>query len=275
MLLAILLLVGRVVAETGILYVLIAAPLTQPMVYGAQLMEGQSPLRTTVNSFFFGRVFFNIFMHDTRESLPAYATTALRITDQSVVERETRRRSAWAYVGVLMLALGVAYVTAGASTLYCFYNYAATLGQPPLAPLSEWPTVTMPRLAIEQTIDFTPPANGSAISHSRGLLYAVGALGTLVLSFLNLRFASWPLPPVGFLLSTSWGVQMTWISLFIGWCAKVLLVRLGGSRLFFAAQPAFIGLVVGEIAATAFWMIVALVLASMGIEYKVVQLLPM
>jgi len=274
MMLAILLLVGRVVAETGILYVLIATPLTQPMIYGVQGLES-STLRTTVNSFFFGRVFFNLFLHDTREALPNYSTTALRLTDQSVVERESSKRSAWLYVGVLLLALLVAYVTAGASTLYCFYNYAATLGTPPVAPLSEWPTVAMPRVAIEQAINFIPPGNGTAVSHSHAALFGIGALVTLVLSFLNLRFAGWPLPPVGMLLSTSWGVQTTWLSLLIGWIAKTLLVRLGGSRLFFASQSVFIGLVVGEIAAMGLWIIVALVLASMGIEYKVIQLLPM
>lgn len=274
MLLALLLLVGRVVAETGILYVLVAVPLTQPMIYGVQGLES-TQIRATLNSFFFGRVFFNMFVHDTRESLPNYSTTALRLTDQSVVERESSKRSAWTYVGVLMLALLVAYVTAASSTLYCFYNNAATLGQPPAAPLSEWPTVIMPRAALEQTTNYVPPGKGTTVNHSHALLYGIGAVVTLALSFLNLRFASWPLPPVGFLLSTSWGVQCTWFSLLLGWIAKTILVRFGGSKLFFAAQPAFIGLVVGEIAAMGLWIIVALVLASMGVEYKVVQILPM
>lgn len=274
LLLAVLLLVGRVVAETGILYVLIPVPLTQPMLYAAQAVDG-APVRTSVNSFYFGRVLFNMLLHDTRESLMNYSTTALRVTDESVVERESSRRSAWTYVAVLMLALVVAYVTAAGSTLYFFYHYPATLGNPPMAPLGTWPAIEMPRMALDLTTRYVPPGIGPRDHHSHALMFGIGAGMTLILSFLNLRFAGWPLPPVGFLLCTSWGVQMTWFSLLLGWVAKTLLIRFGGSRLFFWAQPVFIGLVVGEIAAMGMWIIVALALASLGIEYKVVQILPM
>ena len=66
---------------------------------------------------------------------------------------------------------------------------------------------------------------------------------TAALSVLRLRFVAWPLHPVGYLLAFSWPMKMIWFSLFVGWVAKVLLVRFGGVSLYRAARPVFIGLI--------------------------------
>lgn len=272
MMLGVMLLVGRIVAETGVLYVLIPLPHTQPFVYAAEAFE--TPVRSTTGSFFFARMFFNMFHHDTREALPNYSLTALRVMDESVQERRSRRRAAIAFVGALFGALVVAYVTSGASTLYCFYNYPGSLGTPSMVPLSDGQTVSMPQQALANTLTYIPPGTGDTAAHSRGVWFATGAAIASLLSVLNLRFANWPLPPVGYLLAYTWGVQMTWFSLLLGWLSKTILIRLGGASLYYSVQPVFLGLIVGEVAATAFWIGVGLVAAGMGVEYHSIQLLP-
>ncbi len=69
---------------------------------------------------------------------------------------------------------------------------------------------------------------------------------------------------MGFLLVYTWGIQNIWFSVLLGWLAKTILIRLGGSDLFTKAKPAFLGLIVGEASAAAFWLIVTLFRLAMG-----------
>jgi hypothetical protein len=95
-----------------------------------------------------------------------------------------------------------------------------------------------------------------------------------VLSVLNLRFAAWPLHPVGYLLCNSWGLQQIWFSVFVGWLCKELVLRVGGAQLLRASRPLFIGLIFGEAAAVAFWLCVSLYLNWLGLNYHAIQILP-
>jgi len=56
--------------------------------------------------------------------------------------------------------------------------------------------------------------------------------------------------------------------------AKVLIVKFGGGSLFQQARPLFLGLVIGEAAAAAFWLLVAIVLSASGQMYQPINLLP-
>ena len=46
-----------------------------------------------------------------------------------------------------------------------------------------------------------------------------------------LRWASWPLLPVGVVTAFGNPIGNAWFSIFVGWLAKVLIVRFGGARL--------------------------------------------
>ena len=54
----------------------------------------------------------------------------------------------------------------------------------------------------------------------------------------------------------------------------MLILRLGGARMLRASYPAFTGLILGEAAAAAFWLVVSLILVGAGMNYHAVQLLP-
>jgi hypothetical protein len=53
-----------------------------------------------------------------------------------------------------------------------------------------------------------------------------------------------------------------------------MLLRVGGVGLFRAAQPFFIGLVLGECGSAGFWLFAALVRLNLGLDYHAIQLLP-
>src|SRR5207244_2335498 len=100
-------------------------------------------------------------------------------------------------------------------------------------------------------------------SHNRFGHFMLGLVITAALSAARLRFAWWPLHPVGFLMVSSYVMQQIWVSVLLGWLIKVLVVRFGGMQLFRAARPLFIGLVIGEAGAAGFWLVVSLARVAM------------
>jgi hypothetical protein len=50
-----------------------------------------------------------------------------------------------------------------------------------------------------------------------------------------------------------------------------VVVRFGGTRFFRAARSIFIGLIIGEATAAGFWLVVSLVMASLGMDYKAIK----
>jgi hypothetical protein len=65
-----------------------------------------------------------------------------------------------------------------------------------------------------------------------------------------------------------------WLSIFCGWLAKVVILRYGGTNLYTAAKPFFIGLIVGESAAAGFWLVMSIALSTMGMPYKAINIMP-
>ena len=274
MLLVYYLALARIIAETGLLYVLIPIPLSQPWMILANTFPGVTGVRTTVTSYFWARFFSGVLVHDTREALPSYAAHSLRLADQAAYdEQPTRQKPIW-FIGSLVMALVVAWCVASISTMYIHYSYTSTLDKTPITPLSDWATLTMPRnIALDGTVKYAGNADLNP-GHSHWLHIGTGFGVMTVLGSLTLMSASWPLHPLGFLLCNTWGLKVTWFSIMLGWIAKQLIVRLGGSTLYVKLRPVFIGLILGEVAAVAFWLIVALILNALGMEYHTVQLLP-
>ncbi len=73
-----------------------------------------------------------------------------------------------------------------------------------------------------------------------------GALFTLFLIFMRTRFWWWPLHPLGFALSTSWGCIVFWFPIFLAWLIKSFILFMGGMRLFAKTRLFFLGLIFGE-----------------------------
>jgi hypothetical protein len=67
---------------------------------------------------------------------------------------------------------------------------------------------------------------------------------------------------------------MSWYSIFVGWLAKVLILRFGGASLYTKLRPAFIGVIVGEAMAMAIWLTISTSRALLGLEYYAVRILP-
>lgn len=260
-----LLVMARVVAETGLLYATIGVWFVRPSFIAAEV--GIAP---GGRDFFVADTINHLTVPGLRESPAVFATHAVRIADDAGAT--TGRSRALALGAILLLAMLISYLASGASTLVLEYNYAATLS--PDAPALNsaelgWAGALAERSARVSSSGALPPEGHSAILHT-----IIGAVIAIALGVLSLAFAWWPLHPVGYLLWQSVPIAHAWFSLFVGWLIKQLLVRFGGSAVFKASLPFFIGLIVGEILAAGFWSLVSLGLALSGSDYQMIRLLP-
>lgn len=241
--LTVLLAVARVVAETGLFFVQINAPVQQPLLVTADL----SSMKASTGSFFFASLFTGFFTHDARESFGAFASQGLSITQERAPKR-------WPLLIVLAITLVVAFAVSGASTLMAEYSYSINLQDPPASPINAYGTDNVP---VNQILNPTSRFDSGTthVAHSRWMQIGTGGSIMTALSVLRYAVAWWPIHPVGYLLVYTRPVTIVWFSLFLGWLGKSLLIRFGGSSLYRSAMPACVGLIVGEIIAAAFWVV--------------------
>jgi hypothetical protein len=83
-----------------------------------------------------------------------------------------------------------------------------------------------------------------------------GALLTYGLMLARSRFLWFPLHPIGYLVCLVFPAEMFWMSFFLGWLAKTLINRFGGSESVRAATPAFLGLALGDVTMMLFWLVI-------------------
>jgi len=100
---------------------------------------------------------------------------------------------------------------------------------------------------------------------ARGVGFAI----TAALLLLRARFLRFPLHPMGLALAATFGYHI-WFALFVAWLCKVLILRLGGARLYRTAAPAFLGLAVGHfVIAGAVWSLVGILNEDAARRYLV------
>ncbi len=256
--------IARIVAETGI-------PFMRININTTQIYTSLPAAAVSGRDVFFAGMTQPMGAYATREGLLVFAQHAMRIRDGVDPPQRTQR----GLVAVLVWALVLGFVVGTAAALACYYTYAM-----PLDATLEEPMVNRQGLTSKPEESLIKPMTQYASgkfpekAHNPWLNMATGAGITGVLQVLSLRWASWPLMPVGYLVSMTWYMQMAWFSILLGWLAKVLILRFGGAGLFQSAKPLFVGIIFGEALAAAIWMVICLCLALSGAEYKAITLLP-
>jgi hypothetical protein len=279
------LILARIVAETGLPFVTFDLSPARLWVVAAQdLPAGLSP-RTTGASYFWSNTIDNIFLQDKSQAHPPHVVHALRLSDRAYESelakdpdraRSDRPRSVWRYTFPVFVALCAAfaasYTSSFVGSLWAEYTYADSMDRNPTTPLNAWGSTDMPRqYTIDRTIQYLTPAGGPREGYTRPLYLGIGATLAAMLSVLRLRFAGWPLHPVGFLLCTTFAGGVIWLSMLIAWLAKTIILRLGGGSLYVRAQPMFVGLVIGDACSAVFWIMVTLMRLGFGLDYVAVR----
>ena len=151
-----------------------------------------------------------------------------------------RRLMFWSmYAGIV-----VSILASHVSCLYVIYNWS-------VPKLGWWPrgsalsaTNTLARI-LESPHDMTV-GNWTSLAGGAGL--------TLLLVAMRQRFLWWPWHPLGFVAWLGWPIDRYWLSIFIGWLAKVAVVRFAGYKAFAHYRPAAFGLILGVCFILTVWL---------------------
>ncbi len=269
------LLIARIIAETGLVHGSLSISIQKPW----HLLAWMGAIRpVSVESFYVSSIVQSTF-YDFREPLSVYATHAVRVTDQTIyadrqLSHDTThdRRLGRKIIGLMLLSLLVAYPASWAGMLWTEYRYAYTVDEKQ-EQVNNWGAVNSPRNSVAS--DNATYAQGVYVhSHNPPAHLGIGFGITSLLGWLRLQFAWWPLHPVGFLMIGTFPGNVLWLSIFVGWLSKSLVLRFGGASLYTAAKPFFIGLLVGEAVAAGFWLVINILLATTGHEFHAVRIMP-
>jgi len=253
------LLITRIFAETGMPFMRISCAYPTLMIKMAP-MSWLSPVTLV-----FATVITTLFNVASRVNVTTMAAQALALDKTAPPRRQGG--SAWMLVGVLVLGL----VICGASHLFYAYHHSSTLDGR-TQPLGEWGS----RRFTPAYKDLEAWRNGQVnrpIYNQPGHI-AFGAGLAAALQWASVHMPRWPFHPIGLLMVASWYTMETWVTIFFGWLVKLLILRFGGARLYRAARPIFMGLIIGDVFAVAFWGLVPLVLVKLGFSYLPVQVHP-
>ncbi len=91
---------------------------------------------------------------------------------------------------------------------------------------------------------------------SNWLWVGAGAAATWGMMLVRARFAWFPLHPLGLLMCLPFAMHSMWLSIFLGWLAKITITRFGGNESYRRLIPFFLGLVLGDIVLLVFWVII-------------------
>jgi hypothetical protein len=281
MLMVLMIVITRIVAETGLPYSGLQVALTRPW---SMLATAEVPQPVPVKSFYLASM-VDAHHYDMREVAPVYMTHAAKVADLTATPEPERprpgspaarsaRRAALAFLAAMMLALVVGYGVSAASMLWTEYTYASTLDQSHTTPINEWGAIAEPRMMIVDPVTRYAAPVPLRAQRSSALHLAIGFTITAVLSAARLRYEWWPLHPIGFVLLAPPALSRVWFSIFVGWLLKTLIVRLGGAALYTRARPVFLGIIVGESVAAGLWLVVALVCGLNGRPYAAYLISP-
>jgi hypothetical protein len=152
------------------------------------------------------------------------------------VTRSSQRR----WFGALLLAAALGALAGFWSMLHLYYHYGATakahtFGSEAYVRLDGW--IASPR----------PPNTAS------GLAVMVGFGIAVFLQAMRTRFPWWPFHPLGFAVTSSWEINLVWLSLLIAWVLKLTILRYGGRQGYSKSIPFFLGLILGQFVVGSLW----------------------
>ena len=93
--------------------------------------------------------------------------------------------------------------------------------------------------------------NSTTISGAEVFFLAAGMLMVTGMTVARYYFSWWPISPIGFVVAAGGPARNAFFPVFLAWLLKTILIRIGGVRLYHAAQPLMIGIMVGYVLGSA------------------------
>jgi hypothetical protein len=167
-----------------------------------------------------------------------YGMEALRMAESS---RRAQRR--FLLAALIAAAIGIV------GTVFVELTFAYRLGEAAEFDKTGWGQRKV-WLSLERWLTQPTTARPERIA-----AVVVGAASVLFLGAMRTRVVGWPLHPVAFVPTASFGIYVGyfWGPFLIAWLVKLLVLRYKGLRGFRAALPLFYGLILGEMTGGMFW----------------------
>ncbi len=258
------LITARFVAETGMAYV------RMPVNFDQMLTNLPATALTPQGAYAYGIGHYG-FMQGARESTLTFALHGIQTVEESGASPRAKR----AVPPIIFSTLAIAFIAAAIASIWCYYSYAIPLDDlDQRGVLNVFGTINWPR---QWLVEFPTTVDAGSFpdkAHNSWMHIGIGIVVTVILQALTWRFSGWPLLPVGYLLCTYFYITGAAFSIFLGWLAKTIILRFGGATLFNTMKPLFIGLIFGEALSTGLWLVITMLLAANGYEFKVVRFLP-
>lgn len=175
-------------------------------------------------------------------TLPAFMHT-LKIADSLQLDRRALRR----LMGGVASAVAVSLATTILVSLYTLYSAGG------LATYS-WFSQGGPRGVFNSAASAIQAQPG--VDPNNVLWMGVGATVVGLLTIARSRFLWFPLHPLGYLVAPGYPITRLWFSFFLGWLIKTLIMRFGGGDTYVRVRPFMIGLILGNLCAMVFWMLI-------------------
>ncbi len=256
--------VSRVVAETGL-------PSFRSSVSVLQVYTNLPVSMVSQRDVYFAGVFNLLGPLNTRDGLMTHTQQGLGVTRSMGIDRNNESKLGW----IIGWALIIGAVCTASSMLWCHYNYPTPVERTVVPQGNNFGAVYVPKRDIfdhfmnyqssAQTGKFPPK------SHTPWLHFSGGFVVTCFLEVASLRWASWPLMPVGFITSYGSFMGNVWFSIFIGWVFKSIIVRFGGASVMQKVRSFFVGIIFGEALAAAVFLLVNAIVVWNGYESQTVK----
>ena len=179
----------------------------------------------------------------------AEAAQGLKMTERCPPAR--RHAVFWA----MTLALAISFVLSISICLYLAYTRGGIT-------LESWFFDGGPRAPFRLMAEWSKEPSPPNLA-GYGLMTS-GAVVTVVLSILRASFSWFSLHPIGFAIGSTWIMNIIWLSVFLAWLCKASILRYGGPQAYRKAVPFFLGMVMGQYSAAAFWFVVDLITGTSG-----------
>lgn len=233
--------ITRILCESGLAAT--RAQLITPTVVSTFAGTGVLGQSGTIGIMAYGQVW----MSDVRTFVMAAAANGLKLT-------ESVNRKGVVFVGML-LAVVIGIVVSIWTTLFYAYESGANNA-------NTWFFINGPRYAFDFAARYVREPSSPDLG-GIGLM-GLGSVIMLGLYWVRAHFLAFPIHPMGLAVSQMMLTRHMWFSVFLVWLIKAVLARYGGPRLLGAVRPFFLGMILGQFSAIAFWLTIDVITGAQG-----------
>jgi hypothetical protein len=219
----ILLVLARIMAESGLLFLMTPFIPTDMMAFwGTNYYTPTSAGATLLTEV--------VLIHDPREHVMPAVANAFAIASAPAMRPRV-------FTAGIVFAISVGFFVSFVSFTWVNYRFGAIT-------LDAYGTDMAPHWSLDRAHQYvhTPlPVNPGDL---QALCLGAGLAALFV--HLKARFLWWPFGPIGLAMASTYAMNRIWFSVFLGWAFKAGMLHFGGLRWFRTALPYFLGLLLGE-----------------------------